>query len=217
MMKKETNEALVSFLDERFPDARCALYFCTGFECLVAVMLSAQTTDAAVNQVTPALFTAFPDAKAMANAKVEEVEAIIHSLGLYRNKAKNLIAMSKELIEKHSGTVPPFKQDLVKLPGVGVKTANVVSMEVYGIPSIAVDTHVARIAKRLGYAKPSDDPVTIERKLEANFDPEQQGHLHHQLIWFGRQICHARNPECGQCGLTEVCPYFKKSSSTKGK
>ncbi len=215
-MKKKT-EAIISFLQARFPDAKCALNFANPYQCLCAVMLSAQTTDASVNKVTPALFSSFPDPKSLANARLEEIETIIRSIGLYHNKAKNLIEMAKAIESQYGGEVPSSKEDLVRLPGVGIKTANVVGAECFDIPAIAVDTHVHRIACRLGYSSEKEDPVKVEKILEKEFPKELHMRLHHQLIWFGRMICHAKKPDCPQCGLSSFCPYFKKNFSTKGK
>lgn len=212
MKKTNKNEIVVSFLQKTFPDAKCALIFDSSFQCLVAVMLSAQTTDIAVNKCTPALFSDYPDAKSLSKADQKDVENHIHSLGLYKNKASNLIAMSKALMERFSGEVPSTKEELCSLPGVGNKTASVVLLECFGVPGIAVDTHVGRIAKRLGYAKESDEPTVIQEKLEKTFTKQEQEHLHHQLIWFGRTICHAKKPECERCGLQDICHFFKKCS-----
>lgn len=208
---------LVSYLDVLFPNPECALRFHNPFECLCAVMLSAQTTDASVNKVTPNLFRAYPDAFALSSASIEAVEDHIRSIGLYHAKAKNLLGIAKALVERHNGEVPSSKEELRALPGVGIKTANVVGALCFNIPAIAVDTHVARVSKRLGYAKESDAPEEIERKLERRFPRDIHIRLHHQLIWFGREVCHAKNPECGACGLFSACPYFKKNSSIKGK
>ena len=215
MNKKESD--VIAFMAKRFPDAKCALVFSNPYECLCAVMLSAQTTDKSVNLVTPKLFEAYPNPSSLAKANLEDVETIIKSLGLYKNKAKNLIAMAKVLVEEHGGEVPSRKEDLVSLPGVGVKTANVVGAECFGTASIAVDTHVSRVASRLGYAKEGTDPVKIEGILEKRFPKESHIKLHHQLIWFGREICHARKPDCPSCELGCHCLYFKKASSKTGK
>ena len=215
MNKKESD--VIAFMAKRFPDAKCALVFSNPYECVCAVMLSAQTTDKSVNLVTPKLFETYPNPSSLANANLEDVEAIIKSLGLYKNKAKNLIAMAKVLVDEHGGEVPSRKEDLVSLPGVGVKTANVVGAECFGTAAIAVDTHVSRVATRLGYAKEGTDPVKIEGILEKRFPKESHIKLHHQLIWFGREICHARKPDCASCELGSHCLYFKKTSSKTGK
>ncbi len=213
----EKEKTIASFMQERFPDAKCALIFSNPFECIVAVVLSAQTTDASVNKVTPTLFARFPDAFAMSNAKQEDIEECIHSLGLYRNKAKNLIALSKDLVARFDRHVPSKREDLVTLAGVGIKTANVVGAECFNTPAIAVDTHVTRVATRLGYAKKDMSPEKIEIILEKKFPKELHIKLHHQLIWFGREICVARNPHCEECKLHAYCSLFKKSASTAGK
>jgi endonuclease-3 len=204
-------------LNELLPDARCALDFTTPFQCVVAVALSAQTTDKSVNEVTPALFSRFPDAKSMAEADVSEIENLIMRLGLYKNKAKNLSLLAKKVVEDFGGEIPNSREALTSLPGVGIKTSNVVRAECFGVPAIAVDTHVARVSYRLGYCKEGEDPVKIESILERRFPKEKWIKLHHQIIWFGRLVCHARNPECDKCPLKEYCRYFKKVSSKTGK
>ncbi|MBE6134789.1 MAG: endonuclease III [Erysipelotrichaceae bacterium] len=215
MNKKESD--VIAFMAKRFPDAKCALVFSNPYECVCAVMLSAQTTDKSVNLVTPKLFETYPNPSSLAKANLEDVEAIIKSLGLYKNKAKNLIAMAQVLVDEYGGEVPSRKEDLVSLPGVGVKTANVVGAECFGTAAIAVDTHVSRVASRLGYVKEGTDPVKIEGILEKRFPKESHIKLHHQLIWFGREICHARKPDCPSCELGCHCLYFKKASSKTGK
>ena len=210
-------EDFASFLAEEFPDAGCTLNFHNAYECVCAVLLSAQTNDMSVNKVTPALFSAYPNPASLSQAKQEDIEKIIASLGLYRNKAKNLIALGKACVEKHGGEVPLVFEDLVLLSGVGVKTANVSLMELSSRPAYAVDTHVARVSKRLGFAKEGDDPLIIEKKLEKKFPKEMWIDLHHRTIAFGRAICHAQKPECEKCRLHEHCAYFKKTSSTKGR
>jgi len=208
---------IASALEELLPDAKCALDFSSPFQCLVAVSLSAQTTDVAVNRVTPALFSSFPDAFAMADAPLEEVKNLIRSIGLYDHKAKNIIALSKKLVESFGGQVPQTREELTTLPGVGVKTANVVLAECFGVPAIAVDTHVSRVAFRLGYCKQGEDPIRIEQILEKRFPKEMWIKLHHRIIWFGRLVCHAKKPECEKCPLQSVCVYFKKASSKTGR
>ena len=208
---------LFTELDALFPDAHCELNFATPFQCLIAVSLSAQTTDASVNRLTPAFFSEFGTPEKLANAPLERVEELIHSLGLYRNKARNIVSLSKALVERFGGEVPKKKEDLTTLPGVGIKTANVVLAECFGVPAIAVDTHVSRVSKRLGLAKQSDDPEQIEKRLERFFPKERWIKTHHQLIFLGRRICHAKKPECASCPLFPQCKEGKKISSTKGK
>lgn len=211
------NQKLIDALDETYPDASCELVFSNSFECLIAVSLSAQTTDASVNKVTPALFASFPTPFDLAKAPQAEVEDIIHSLGLYRTKAKNIINLSKALAERFGGEVPNSKKELTTLPGVGIKTANVVLAECYRVPAIAVDTHVTRVSKRLGLAKETDSPEEIEKKLERRFPKEKWIRLHHQLIHHGRRICHAQSPACDICPLRDQCKEAKKRVSTIGK
>ena len=206
----EKTELIQTYLDETLPDAKCSLDFHNPFECLCAVMLSAQTTDKSVNLVTPDLFKAFPDAFAMSSADAEEVEQLIHSIGLYRNKAKNLIGISKALVERFEGVVPQTKEELTSLPGVGIKTANVVLAECFNVPAMAVDTHLSRVSKRLALANDKDAPEVIEKKLERRFPKDKWIKLHHQMIWFGRIRCKAISPICEDCKLSGICKEFKK-------
>ncbi|MBO4540773.1 MAG: endonuclease III [Bacilli bacterium] len=213
----EKSEAFASFLKERFPDASCTLVFHNPYEAVVSVLLSAQTNDNAVNKVTPRLFSLFPSPIELAKGDLKTIENCIASLGLYHNKAKNLLLLAKTVVDEYAGEIPLEFEELVKLPGVGVKTANVVLMEVSQRAAYAVDTHVARISKRLGYAKEEDEPLLIEKKLEKAFPKELWIDMHHRTIAFGRSICHAKNPDCAACKLQGYCSYFKKSSSTKGR
>ena len=197
-------------LDKMYPDAHCELNYTTIFELLIAVMLSAQTTDVSVNKVTPGLFSKFNNPENLASAPLEEVENCIRTLGLYKNKSKNLIEMSKVLIEKFNGVVPMNKEDLLTLPGVGVKTASVVLIEGYKIPAFPVDTHVERISKRLGIAKKSDNAIDVMNKLMKKYPKNMWGKLHHQMIFFGRYTCIARKPKCEECLLKEKCHEYPK-------
>lgn len=197
---------LLGALREAYPDARCALEHETPLQLLVSTILSAQCTDARVNQVTPALFARYPDARSLADAEQEEVEALIHSTGFFRNKARNIIAMARTLVERHSGEVPRTMEELTALPGVGRKTANVVLGNAFGVnEGIVVDTHVARLSARLGLAA-TDDPVKIEQALVPLFPREHWALLAHLLIAHGRAVCAARAPRCGACTLRELCP-----------
>ena len=216
-MNKSDIPFLLESLDALFPNAHCELNFNSVFQCLVAVSLSAQTTDASVNEVTPALFEAFPTPFEMSKASLPEIEGYIRRLGLYHNKAKNLLTLSSYLVEQDGGEVPKTKEELVRLPGVGIKTANVVLAECYKVPAIAVDTHVSRVSIRLGLAKEGDEPGEIERKLERMIPRDRHIKSHHQLIFLGRRICHARNPRCEDCPLSVRCRYFGKNKSIKGK
>lgn len=207
-----------STLASLYQDAKCTLNFSSPFQCVIAVSLSAQTTDAKVNEATPALFAAFPSVESLAMASPCQVEPYIKSLGLYKNKAANLVGMAKTLIERFSGEVPATLEQLTSLPGVGVKTASVVLAECFGVPAFPVDTHIARISKRLGYAKASDSPEAIMGKLKKRFEKAEWVNLHHRLIAFGRAICHAQSPECEICPFSgKGCKYQSKCSMTKGK
>ena len=189
-----------------YPDAHCELDHRNAFELLAATILSAQCTDKRVNMVTPALFRAYPDARALAAARQEDVEAIVQSTGFFRSKAKNLIAMAGALVDHHGGEVPAAMDALTPLAGVGRKTANVVLGNAFGINvGVVVDTHVARIARRLGLTR-HDDPLKIERDLMALFPRDDWTLLSHRLIWHGRRLCDARKPRCGACPLVARCP-----------
>ena len=198
-------EKIIETLNELYPNAHCELVFNNPFELIVAVSLSAQTTDRRVNEVTPNLFKKYPDAKALAMADIEDVENIIHSIGLYHNKAKNIIALSQSLLINYGGIVPNKREELMKLSGVGRKTANVVLSVAYDVPALAVDTHVSRVAKRLGHSKYEDDVLTVEKKLCRKIKKEYWNKLHHQLIFFGRYMCTAKNPHCDNCPFKGIC------------
>lgn len=189
-----------------YPDAHCELDYRNPFQLLVATILSAQCTDSRVNMVTPVLFARYPDAAALAAARQDDVEEIIRSTGFFRNKARSLIAMAGALTERHAGDVPRVMDDLVRLPGVGRKTANVVLGNACGInEGVVVDTHVQRLAARLGLTS-EKDPVKIERVLMELYDRDRWTMLSHLLIWHGRRVCHARKPRCGECVLAAICP-----------
>ncbi len=197
---------LQALLAEAYPEARCELDHRNAYELLVATILSAQCTDARVNQVTPTFFARFPNAHALAQASQEEVEELIKSTGFYRNKAKALLGMAKALVERHGGEVPRDMEAMVKLPGVGRKTANVVLGTAYGLATgIVVDTHVARVSQRLGLTT-AQDPEKIEQDLMALFPKNQWVALSHRLILHGRYVCKARKPACSSCRLAEICP-----------
>lgn len=197
-------------LNQMFPDAKAELNYKNPFELLIAVVLSAQTTDKAVNKVTEVLFNQYPDALALSKAELSDVESIIKTIGLYHNKAKNIIALSKILVEHHQGEVPQNRTLLESLPGVGRKTTNVVISNAFGIPALAVDTHVARISVRLGLAKQTDTVLQIEQKLNRKIPKEHWLKVHHQMIFFGRYHCLAKNPKCSNCPLFDECKYKDK-------
>jgi endonuclease-3 len=194
-------------LDRLYPDAHCELvHWQTPLQLLVAVILSAQCTDERVNQVTPALFARFPDAAAFAAADPAELEALIHSTGFYRNKAKHIREACKKIVEKHGGQVPRTMAELIALPGVARKTANVVLGTAYGIPSgVVVDTHIGRLAGRLGMTAASD-PKKIEEDLMQAWPQERWILAGHRLIWHGRRVCNARKPRCAECTMVPLCP-----------
>jgi endonuclease III len=194
-------------LAETYPDARTELNFRTPFEMLVVTVLSAQTTDRRVNAVSPALFAAYPDAHAMAAADREKLELLVQPTGFFRAKTESLLKLSQALVERHDGEVPPRLDDLVKLPGVGRKTANVVLGNAFGIPGITVDTHFGRLARRLGWTDETD-PVKVEHEVGALFPKKSWTNLSHHLIWHGRRVCHARNPACGACPVARWCPSY---------
>ena len=194
-------------LAETYPDARCELDFDNAFELLVVTVLSAQTTDKRVNGVRPTLFAAYPDARAMAGAEREKLEQIIQPTGFFRAKTESLLKLSQALVERHDGEVPPRLDDLVKLPGVGRKTANVVLGTAVGIPGITVDTHFGRLARRFGWTEETD-PVKVEHEIGALFPKRDWTMLSHHLIWHGRRVCHARNPACGACPVARWCPAY---------
>jgi endonuclease-3 len=190
-----------------YPDAECELDFTSPFQLLVATILSAQTTDRRVNAVTPALFAAYPDADALATANPEDIEIIIMSTGFFRAKAKTLVSLGVALRDGFGGAVPGRMPDLVTLPGVGRKTANVVLGDAFGVPGITTDTHVLRLSKRFGWTE-SDEPVVVESDVASLFEPASWTVLSHRVIWHGRRCCHARNPACGVCPVAELCPSF---------
>ncbi len=193
-------------LAEHYPDAHCALDFKTPFQLLVATILSAQCTDKRVNMVTPALFKKYRTPAAMSEAQPEELEEIIKSTGFFRNKTKSLLAMSRAVAEQHGGRIPDTMEELVELPGVGRKTANVVLGNAYDKnEGVVVDTHVGRVSARLGLTKETD-PVKVERDLAKLFPREHWTMLAHLLIQHGREICEARRPKCEICFLNDICP-----------
>ncbi len=204
-MTTANKERILAFFDEHYPDVKGELEYKKDYELLIAVVLSAQSTDVAVNAVTRKLFKKHPTFASLLTVKETQFAAYFKTLGLYRNKAKHIYNLLHLLNEQHDGKVPESKEKLLKLPGVGVKTANVVRAELFKIPEIAVDTHVARIAKRLGFAKFSDDVATIEKKLRKLLPRERYIKTHHQMIHFGRYFCKAQNPQCKKCPLADIC------------
>ena len=201
---------LLNYLDEMFPSARCELFYSKDYELVIAVMLSAQTTDKSVNAVTPILFNKYPSLEDLNNAPLGDIEEILKPIGLYKNKAKNLKGIVKDLLERFNGKVPSNKDELMTLPGVGNKTAGVIRAEIFQIPDLPVDTHILRISKRLNLAKKEDEPIDVERKLKKLIPEERWIKSHHQLIHFGRYFCTARNPQCEKCKISDMCTNKRK-------
>ncbi len=203
-LKKAQIAELIEIMGKLYPEAECALVHENRFQLLVAVVLSAQTTDKSVNQVTPGLFERYPDASALATAETDNLEEILKRIGMYRTKAKNIIALSKMLMDKHDGQVPGDYDLLTELPGVGRKTANVVLSVGFGQPRIAVDTHVFRLANRIGLTA-EKNVLNTELSLMKVIPKDRWIMMHHALIWHGRQVCSARNPRCSQCDIQSLC------------
>ena len=208
-MKKPVRE-IIDALKERYPQALCALHYGKDYELMIAVRLSAQCTDARVNLVTPALFAAYPTLEAMANASVSDVESYIHSCGFYRQKAKDIVLACQMLINEYGGKVPGTMEQLLRLPGVGRKTANLLLGDLYGEPgSVVCDTHCMRICERLGLSK-GREPEKVEKQLRAVLPPEESSDFCHRIVLFGREICTARNPKCAECPLALYCRQINK-------
>ena len=203
-------------LAETYPDATIELDFDNPFELLVVTVLSAQTTDRRVNAVRPTLFAAYPDAKAMAAADREKLETIIQPTGFFRAKTESLLKLSSALVERYDGEVPAKLEDLVSLPGVGRKTANVVLGNGFGVPGITVDTHFGRLARRFGWTGQTD-PVKVEHEVGALFPKKDWTVLSHRMIWHGRRMCHARNPACGVCPVATWCPAYGEGPTDPAK
>ena len=209
MTKNEAIE-VVEILKKTYPNAKCSLNFETPFEMLVAVMLSAQCTDARVNLTTPTLFKKYNTPEKMMNINLKELEKIIHPCGFYKNKAKNIIAASKMIVEKYNGKVPEDENELVKIPGIGRKSANVIMLEAFEKPrGIAVDTHAKRISNKLGLSD-AQDPIKIEQDLIKIFPKKYFYDINHLFIEHGRNCCDARKPNCNECCVKQYCEYVKK-------
>lgn len=203
-LKKIEIQEIISIMETLYPEAGCELIFEDKFQLLVTVVLSAQTTDKSVNKISPLLFGKYPDAATMAMAMQTDLEQILKSIGMYRTKSKNVIALSKMLTEEYSGKVPDDYDELIKLPGVGRKTANVVLSVGFGEPRIAVDTHVFRLSNRIGITS-EKDVLKTELALMKAIPKASWVMMHHALIWHGRRVCSARNPACDKCGISSVC------------
>lgn len=204
VMRRDRVSIVLDILEETYPEAECALNHNDVFELLVAVALSAQTTDVSVNKVTPMLFEKYPDAYAMAEAKQDDVIEIIKTIGMYKTKSKNIINLAKKLVEDFGGQVPEDDEKLQSLPGVGRKTANVVMSVGFGHQRIAVDTHVFRVSNRIGIVE-EKDPLKTELALMKRIDENRWSKTHHSLIFHGRQCCSAKNPKCDDCPINHMC------------
>ena len=203
-MKKKIAE-IIALLEQKYPEAPCALHYTKDYELMIAVRLSAQCTDARVNLITPALFVAYPTLEAMANADISHVEELIHSCGFFRQKAKDIVLACQMLLSEHGGKVPNSMEALLKLPGVGRKTANLLLGDLYGQPgSVVCDTHCIRICGRLGLSK-GKEPEKVEKQLRAILPPEKSSDFCHRIVLFGREVCIARSPKCAQCPLSHLC------------
>ncbi|GAB4142372.1 MAG: endonuclease III [Bacteroidia bacterium] len=217
MKREERFKYVLDWFQTHVPVAETELHYTNPYELLVAVILSAQCTDKRVNMVTPELFKRFPDADTLAAASSDEVLQYIKSISYPNNKAKHLVGMAKMLTQDFKGRVPDTVEELVKLPGVGRKTANVIASVVYEKPAMAVDTHVFRVSARLGLTKSAKNPLQAEQQLVKYIPEEKIAVAHHWLILHGRYVCLARNPKCEKCPFTEVCEYFKKNNAPKKK
>ena len=205
--KKVRAKAIYRQLTKSYPNVRCELDYYSAFQLLVATVLSAQCTDKRVNQTTPALFKKYPNPKKMAKADLKEIQKLVKSTGFYRAKAKNIKGLSNKIMEEFDGDVPSNLEDLITLPGVGRKTANVVLGHAFGIPGITVDTHFGRLSRRFGWSKQSD-PVKVEFEVGELIPEKEWTNLSQRMIWHGRRVCHARKPACGACPLAKLCPSY---------
>ena len=213
MKTREEVAAIVELLKAEYPEAECSLNFEKDYELLFAVRLAAQCTDERVNKITPALFERFSTLEAFAEAEAEEVEKYVHSCGFFRAKARDIVECAKILLEKHGGKVPATMEELVALPGVGRKTANLILGDVYKIPgSTVVDTHCIRISNLLGIAEGTKDPVKIERILRDVLPPEESSDYCHRMVMHGRAVCVARAPQCEKCCVSAYCDAFRAKS-----
>ena len=209
MKIKEKVSAIIEALRQRYPDALCALHYQKDYELMIAVRLSAQCTDARVNLITPALFAAYPTLEDMAGASIADVEGYIHSCGFFRQKAKDIVQACQLLIAEHNGKVPDTMEELLKLPGVGRKTANLLLGDLYQVPgSVVCDTHCMRICERLGLSK-GREPEKVEKQLRKVLPPEESSDFCHRIVLFGREVCTARAPKCSECPLRPWCAEFQ--------
>lgn len=209
MTKQQKISLIFSYIDSLFPNAKCELFYKKDYELVIAVMLSAQTTDKAVNSVTNILFEKYKTLSELDKASLSDIEHIIKKLGLYKNKAKNIKEITNRLINSYNSIVPSDKDELQTLSGIGNKSAGVIRAEVFKIPDLAVDTHILRVSKRLGFANECDEPIDVEKTLKKLLPEEKWIEAHHKIIHFGRHFCLARNPHCSECKLKDICNYSK--------
>lgn len=207
MTNLEKTKLLYDFIDSLFPNAKCELFYSQDYELVIAVMLSAQTTDKSVNKVTSILFSKYPTIEDLDKAPLKEIENIIKPLGLYKNKAINIKGITHKLVTDFNGKVPSDKDMLQTLPGIGNKSAGVIRAEVFKIPDLAVDTHILRVSKRLGLVKEDASPIEVEKTLKKYIEKEHWIEAHHKIIHFGRYFCTARNPQCEKCKLKKICKH----------
>ena len=207
MKSKADTAAIIDRLKGQYPDAVCSLDYEKDYELLISVRLSAQCTDERVNQVTPALFARYPSLQAFAGADVDEVGRYVHSCGFWRAKARDIVASAQQLLERFNGRVPDNMADLLSLPGVGRKTANLLLGDIYGLEGYVCDTHCIRITGRLGLTDGSRDPLKVEQQLRQCIPPEESNNFCHRMVLFGRETCTARSPRCGQCPLRDLCDH----------
>jgi endonuclease-3 len=205
--KKVRAKAIYRQLTKSYPNVRCELDYNSAFQLLVATVLSAQCTDKRVNQTTPTLFKKYPNPKKMAKADLIDIQRLVKSTGFFRAKAKNIKGLSNKIMEEFDGAVPSNLEDLITLPGVGRKTANVVLGHAFGIPGITVDTHFGRLSRRFGWSK-QNDPVKVEFEVGELIAEKEWTNLSQRMIWHGRRVCHARKPACGSCPLAKLCPSY---------
>lgn len=215
--KKQRYDFITEYFEKERPDAQSELDYRNAYELLVAVILSAQCTDKRVNMVTPPLFEAYPDAAALSQATTDDVYELIKSISYPRNKSKHLVGMAQTLVTQFHGVVPDNTDDLQKLPGVGRKTANVIAAVIFNKPAFAVDTHVFRVANRIGLTNNSKTPLETELELTKHFPPEKIPLAHHWILLHGRYVCTARNPKCHECEISNVCDFFMKKEKTNRK
>lgn len=207
LLKKERVLLFEDYLEELYPDARCELEYSKDYELLIAVVLSAQTTDQRVNSVTRILFSKYPTLEKLANAPTDDIAQILLPIGTFQKKAQFVVRIAQRLVSEQDGKVPNDPEYLVTLPGVGRKTVNVVLSNLYNYPAIAVDTHVERVSKRMGFAKKDDSVLEVEAKLQKLYKKEHWSRRHHQMVLFGRYHCKAIHPECEHCKIKDICCY----------